>query len=295
MSRSVLITGINGFIGTHVAEAFLRAGFTVGGTDLHPACRTPAVRYAECDLTDAAAAETALGDLDFDCVVHIAAILTMHSSETLRINETATYHMLRLAKAHGCGCFIHLSSIPVIGLPPTEGLITEATPAAPKTAYHVSKYAAELLTALPEFDGMRRYNLRIASPIGPGMPRSFLRVMLERALAGEALTVYGVGSRVQNYIDARDVASVMVSVAESAPAEGLYLLGGTSVSNLEAARKCAVSAGSVSKVVLSGLPDAADGERWLVDDAKARAAFGFVPRYTLERSLADLAEDIQGK
>ena len=293
MDQSVLITGINGFIGKHTAAAFLRAGFAVCGTDLSPVCAVPGTPYVSCDLTDEAQAGEKLRELRFGCIVHLAAVLAMNSPATLRINTTAAYHMLRLAREKECACFIHLSSVPVIGAPPTDGRISESVPVRPGTAYHVSKYAAEQLVMLPEFSGMRRYNLRIPSPIGPGMPRSFLLVMLERALAGEPLTVYGAGTRVQDYLDARDIASALASVTRTQPEEGLYLLGGEAISNLDAVRLCAEIAGGKSEIVMCGQPDPADGERWLVDSGKARAAFGFSPEYRLRRSLEDLAEEMQ--
>jgi UDP-glucose 4-epimerase len=293
MDQSVLITGINGFIGKHTADAFLRAGFAVSGTDLSPECAVPGIPYVSCDLTDEARVGERLRELRFSCVVHLAAVLAMNSPNTLRINTTAAYHMLRLAREMGCGCFLHLSSVPVIGMPPAEGMITESTPVRPGTAYHVSKYAAEQLVMLPEFSGMRRFNLRIPSPIGPGMPRSFLRLMMERALKGEPLMVYGAGTRVQDYLDARDIAGALADVALTQPEDGLYLLGGETISNLDAVRLCAEIAGGKSGIVMSGQPDPADGERWLVDTSRARAAFGFSPRYGLRRSLEDLAEEMR--
>lgn len=294
MNRSVLITGINGFIGKHAAAAFLKAGFAVCGADLSSACACPGVRYAACDLTDANSAAAALQELQFDCIVHLAAVLAMDSAETLRINTTATYQMLLLAKERACRSFFHLSSIPVIGLPPENGCITEEIPVSPRSAYHVSKYASELLVSLPEFAGMLRYNIRIPSPVGPGMPHSFLRVMMERAAAGEPLTLHGTGSRIQNYVDARDIAAALVSAAEKEPEPGLYLLSGESCSNAEAASLCVKAAHSESStVVFSGKPDPADGECWLVNSRKAREAFGYLPEYTLLRSMKDLWEELK--
>ncbi len=293
MNETVLITGINGFIGRHAAKAFLDAGYRVLGTDLQTGCGIPEVEYVSCDLTDEARAGEALGSLDCAWVIHLAAVLAMDSAQTLRINTMAAYHMLKLARRLGCRGFLHLSSVPVIGRPPAEGPITELTPVNPGTAYHVSKYAAEQLVMLPEFSGMLRYNLRIPSPIGPGMPRSFLRVMLEKALAGDPLTVYGAGSRVQDYLDARDIAGALAAVVQAVPEEGLYLLGGEAISNLDAVKLCGEIAGGKSGIVMSGQPDPADGERWLVDPGKARAAFGFSPKYGLRRSLEDLAEEIR--
>ncbi len=289
----MLITGVNGFIGRHTALAFQKAGFKVRGVDLQPNCFDSQIEYRTCDLTDESNLQDALRDLEFDHVIHLAAVLAMDSPATLHINILAAYHILRLACAKHCLSFIHLSSIPVIGLPPMDGEIDESSPISPRTAYHVSKHTSEQLVMLPGFAGMRRYNIRIPSPIGPGMPRSFLRIMLERALMGEKLTIYGSGSRVQNYLDARDIAMALVSVVRTGPEEGLYLLGGEAISNLNIVELCSEIVGGECEIVRTGEPDPADGERWRVNTEKARIAFGFIPQYTIRRSVEDLANELR--
>lgn len=286
----ILITGINGFIGRYTANAFLSCGAGVTGTDRQISCHREDIPYIQADLTESEALKPLADMGSYDCLVHLAANLEITSVSTLFTNTIGTYNALQLAVRTGCTRVLHLSSIPVVGCPQDGKPVDETTPCNPRTLYHVSKYAAEQLVMLPEFAVMQRYNLRIASPIGPGMPKTFLRIMLEAAKAGRALTLYGTGSRVQNYIDVRDIAAALVQVVQAKPPEGCYLLGGTSCSNREAARLCIAAANQKAELVFTGEPDPFECERWFVDDTKAREAFGYRPKYTLKRSLSDSLE-----
>lgn len=286
----ILITGINGFIGRYTANAFLSFGASVTGIDRQISCHRDDIPYIQADLTRSEEVKSCAAAKGLNCVIHLAASLEMDAVSTLSVNTLSTYHTLQLALQTGCRHFLHLSSIPVVGARQSIEPVDETTPCNPRTLYHVSKYAAEQLVMLPEFGEMRRYNLRIASPIGPGMPKTFLKIMLEAAKAGRALTLYGTGSRVQNYIDVRDIAAALVQVVQAEPPEGCYLLGGTSCSNREAARLCIAAANQKAELVFTGEPDPFECERWFVDDTKAREAFGYRPKYTLKRSLSDSLE-----
>lgn len=285
----VLITGANGFIGRHVVRNFQARGAYVIGTDLQATAYEKEMQYIQADITDYKQLTPLLNER-FDCIIHLAACLSMNSTDTLHINIVGTYNILKIANQVGCQNFLHLSSVPVIGSPPNTSFVTEDTPANPCTPYHISKYAAEQLVMLPEFAAMTRYNLRIASPIGSGMADHFLMLMLKAAKEGKQLTLYGTGSRIQNYIDVRDIAEAMSQILKKRPSEGLYLLGGHSCSNLEAARLCLSIVNSKHEIVFVDTPDPADGEQWLLDDKKARMAFGYVPRYSLEESLIAILE-----
>lgn len=285
----VLITGANGFIGRHVVRKIQTRGDHIIGTDLQATAYEKEIQYIQADITDYKELTPLLNER-YDCIIHLAACVSMESTDTLRINIAGTYNILKVANQVGCQSFLHLSSVPIIGSPPNIGFVTEDTPANPRTLYHISKYTAEQLVMLPEFTAMKRYNLRIASPIGSGMPNHFLMLMLSAAKEGKQLTLYGTGSRVQNYIDVRDIAEAVSQILGKQPPEGLYLLGGHSYSNLEAARLCLSAVKSKREIVFVDTPDPADGERWLLDDKKAQIAFGYVPRYSLEESLIAILE-----
>lgn len=282
----VLITGVNGFIGQYAAEIFVSNGIQVTGTGRQSSCSFPDIAYVQAELTDDAAVSQLIEAGPYDGVVHLAASIKSNTAEPLKVNALAAYNILRAASCTGCRFFQHLSSIPIIGVPPNKP-ITEDVDVKPVTAYHISKYAAEQVVMLPQFSAMKRYNFRIASPIGAGMPMHFLRIMLEAAQANLPLTLFGSGSRIQNYIDVRDIGSSLVKAAEREPESGVYLLGGNSYSNLEIARRC-ISITNGGRVVFLDKADPADGERWLVDDRKSRQAFGHDPQYSLDQTLMDM-------
>ena len=160
----ILITGINGFVGQHVAAWFLAQGEQVTGVGTREICSLPNVAYVQADLCQESAVERLVQAGPFDVVLHFAASLEMNDPDTLRINTRSTRHVLQAAKQAGCGLFVHLSSIPIVGAPP-ESPVAEETPPAPQTVYHRSKYAAEQLVMESEYKEMLRYNVRIASPV----------------------------------------------------------------------------------------------------------------------------------
>ena len=286
ISMNVLITGVNGFIGRHAVKAFCASGFHVTGVDIQSRCHSVDIAYVQGDLTDRSCFTSLIEAGPYDCVVHLAANIETYTGSPLRVNALTAYHALQTANQVGCKYFLHLSSIPVIGAPPNFP-ITEEHQVSPQTAYHISKYAAEQVVMLPEFAMMKRYNLRIASPIGPDMPMRFPRIMLENAKAGGLLEIYGTGSRVQNYIDARDIAETLIKVINANAEPGLYLLGGESHSNIDVAHISAAVANG-GRIVFSDKPDPLDQERWLINDRKARIALGHAPQYSLEQTLKDM-------
>ena len=110
----VAITGVAGFVGSHVAEAALSRGFFVRGLDVID--RAPAgVERVVGDVGDAAAAARLCSGADF--VVHAAAIVGEGGRKELfwRINVEGTRVVARAAREAGVRRFVHISSAMVYG------------------------------------------------------------------------------------------------------------------------------------------------------------------------------------
>ena len=287
----VLVTGINGFVGRYAAALLRKEGHEVIGLGRAAACAVAGVPYVSSRLgqcEDFARLREKLGV--FDAVLHLAANLDMafDAADVIQDNAQGMQDVLRLAD--GCRHFVYLSSIGVYGRPRCEP-IDEQHPIAPLTVYHETKFFGEQLLDIYRnvHPDCTTVVLRMAAPVGVGMRRSFLPIVLAQAEKGEPITLYGQGGRVQSYIDVRDVARSLC-VALGAKKSGLYNLGGArSYSNLRAAELCRDLCGGKSRISFTGT-DAQEHDHWIVSQEKIRTELGFVPGYALQDTLRWMLE-----
>lgn len=149
MTKRVLITGHEGYIGSVMTPMFLRAGYDVVGLD--------AGHFRECTLTSdrvrVPAIRKDIRDLDPSdldgvyAVVHLAALSNdplgnLNPNWTEEINFHASVRLAALAKAAGVRRFVFSSSCIMYGTS-QDAVATEKSPLAPKTEYARSKVKSE--------------------------------------------------------------------------------------------------------------------------------------------------------
>ncbi len=167
--QDILITGINGFIASHLAERLLQHGVGVRGSARRPAAANwlaeRGIDIAWADLSD----RQALGRAMTGCrsVVHAAAWTggpELPPETGYQVNVDGTANVLAAAQAAGVGRFIYISSVAVYG-PNRAPLIDEIAPT-PRVgqAYPDSKIVAE---ALVRRSGLPFVIVRPASTYGP--------------------------------------------------------------------------------------------------------------------------------
>jgi len=287
----VLVTGTSGHIGGVIAAHLIEHDYEVVGVSrrLNSAARTVS-RALSLDLSSPDAGE-AIAKAVPPCgaIVHAAAALDpdpLMPGVTLT-NAFGTHQQLALGAQWEIESFVYLSSVPVIGRP-VELPVTESHPAKPRSVYHASKLYGEHLVRLASNCGA---SLRLSAPVGPGMDgRRILPAFVRRAVAGEPLEVAGDGSRGQDYVDARDIASAAEAAIERRATGLMNIASGRCVTNLELAHRCIEVLGSSSEVRLSGTRDPEDGLRWEVSTARAERELGYRPAHTLEEAIVALAE-----
>ena len=194
MPKTVLITGANGFLARalHPLLADWRLHALV-----RPGSRPPGDWDGVHDHVEAASAAA-----DYDAVLHLAACIPadmrVRDPELLRTNVMLP---AALVLAHPRARHVLASSVSVYGVP-TALPLTVTSPTAANTPYGLSKLAAESVVAQAASHAV----LRLSSLVGPGMrERTFVPSLL-RAARGGTLTVFGDGTRLQDYIDVRDAA-----------------------------------------------------------------------------------------
>jgi GDP-4-dehydro-6-deoxy-D-mannose reductase len=313
--RTVLITGITGFAGSHLAERFVADRVVVHGIahedppHRHLAAVADQVRVHRGDILDAAAVSAALAAARPDAVVHLAAqaVPTLAARDpvsAVRVNVLGTATLLTALDAHPEVHLVMASSADVYGAPDSE-LVDERAPLRPANVYAATKVASEALVR--EF-GERRSAattvLRPANQIGPrqhpGLAASAFAKQIAEAEAGLADPVvkHGVLDARRDFLDVRDMAAAYVLATAITEA-------GATVYNVGSGQAVSVADILETLVGLARVPVRAelDPERvrsgahtaFALDAGRFRRRTGWAPAIDLRTSLADTLEYWRGQ
>jgi UDP-glucose 4-epimerase len=222
LGTSVLVTGVAGFIGSHVAAHCLRLGFHVTGVDdLSGGFRDnvpAAVEFLHGDVSDAQFVASLWNGRDFDYVYHLAAYAAEGLSHFIRhynyrTNLVSSVLLINQAVLRRVKCFVFTSSIAVYGEGQTP--MSEDTTPRPSDPYGISKYAVELdLEAAHRMFGLNYIVFRPHNVYGEHQNiadryRNVIGIFMNQLMRGEPMTIFGDGmqTRAFTYID--DVAPVI--------------------------------------------------------------------------------------
>ena len=295
--KTVLITGIAGFLGAHVARHFVQEDWQVIGIDEIP--------LANVSLTGVtchrfALPDEKLGELLRTCppqvCIHCAGCASVGSSmdapaADFRGNTVLVFELLEALRRHAPACrFVLLSSAAVYG-DPASLPVTEGHAVLPLSPYGYHKRQAELLCE--EFFriyGLPTVAVRIFSAYGPGLRRQVVWDICQKLLTTGQLTLRGTGEESRDFIHANDIARGLRVVAENAPCDGgLYnLASGREVTIAELSHLLLATLGSKVQPCFDRRPTPGNPLRWRADISKI-ASLGFVPAIPFEQGIAEVA------
>lgn len=239
--KRVIISGAAGFIGSHLADKFIREGYTVVGLDdfstgnkknLNQALATGRLKLIECDVTKNVAIEDVK---DTVAVIHLAAKKIPRYGnrlKTLETNTLGTASMLRLAKNLKAR-FLFASTSDVYGMNPELPFSEESSSViGPSTvarwAYAVSKlYDEHLVFAFHEEYKLPVTILRYFGSYGPRHHRSWWggpqSVFIDAVLADEPVTIHGDGKQTRSFCYISDTVEATYKAATSPRASNQIL------------------------------------------------------------------------
>jgi nucleoside-diphosphate-sugar epimerase len=289
MTKRVLVTGSEGFVGRHLRRALVERGALVLGVDL-------ASRGAEFEHN--------LGDSEFsadelaervgpvDGIVHLAARITRGSSvdgdarRNLRaIAEVPVRLMEAFSARHGSTHLVFCSSIKVYGDQGALPIVPELSPLRPEAhSYGSAKALAERLLEISRARGLGSYAIVRPSFIyGPGQPATTaIPAFLRGCWQGTAPTVFGDGLQLRDDVLASDVAHCLAEACLRR-AEGAFNAAGERSRTLfEVAELCcrAVEAEGGPRGLLPTLSSARPPARWInqsFDISRTRALLDYEP------------------
>ena len=235
-NRKVLVTGGAGFIGSHVADAYLRAGDEVWIVDDLSSGRTSNVpsgaEFVEMDIRDPEM-RNLFRDVRFDVVNHHAAQIDVRISvadpaRDASINLMGLLNLTEAAIEVGTQRIVYVSSGGVVYGEPEEIPTPEGAPKLPLSPYGVTKLGGEYyLNYYRQIRGLEYVALRYSNVFGPRQDphgeAGVVAIFCNRLLSGQALTVFGDGEQTRDYVYVKDVvaANMLASDVELTDGAGL--------------------------------------------------------------------------
>jgi UDP-glucose 4-epimerase len=320
MSRTLLLTGGAGFLGSHLAERLVARGERVLALDDLSTGR----RANVAALEGQPGFELFIGSaLDAELVRHLAAradgVLHLAAAvgvrriverpvETIVTNVEATRVVLEAAARRGTPVLL-TSTSEVYGksdaVPFREDAdVSLGTTTRSRWSYACSKALDEWLAfAYRAERGVPVRIARLFNVVGPrqtGRYGMVLPALAGQALRGEPLTVFGDGRQTRSFAHVRDAVESLVSLLDAPRAEGEVVNVGSDeeVSILELAQRVRDAAGSRSEIVLVPYDEAyaegfEDMRRRVPDLSKLERLAGFRPRTPLDDAIRDVLEALR--
>lgn len=321
-SRTVLVTGGAGFIGSALVRRLIRntkahvvnfdkltyAGNLDSLTDVEDSPRYEFFRGA---VENKAAVREAMERFRPDAVVHLAAESHVDRSidgpqQSITTNVVGTFSMLEESRRYWLDLpsakaedfrFIHVSTDEVYGALGPDGVFTERTPYDPSSPYSASKAGSDHLARAWH----RTYDFptivtNCSNNYGPfQFPEKLIPLMILNAMEYEALPVYGQGKNVRDWIHVEDHADALIRVLSDGSIGETYLVGGRCEKrNIEVVR-------TVAELVDEERPDPSKPPRteliqfvedrpghdyrYAIDPTKIEDELGWSPNRTFEEGL----------
>ncbi|HET9729292.1 MAG TPA: NAD-dependent epimerase/dehydratase family protein, partial [Acidimicrobiia bacterium] len=197
MSRTVLVTGGSGYLGTILAQQVLARGDRVRIFDLH----RPALTDAEChigDVRDLEAVRAACKGADV--VLHNVAQVPLAKDRQLfdAVNVDGTANVLLAARDAGVGKVVHTSSSAVFGIPESNP-VREDSPCRPLEAYGRAKLRAEQLCHEAAVTGLDVTIVRPRTILGHGR-LGIIALLFEFVADGAPVFVLGRGANRYQFV-----------------------------------------------------------------------------------------------
>ncbi|WP_275460835.1 NAD-dependent epimerase/dehydratase family protein [Streptomyces noursei] len=304
-----LVTGVAGFIGSHLSDALLRQGTRVIGLDrqqpdggsaaenLRTSLGHPAFDYVRADLRYDDLAPAVAGT---DVVFHLAGQPGVRPSwgdafaDYLTCNVLGTHRLMTECDRQRVPRLVLASSSSVYGQVPEGDSCREDAPARPVSPYGVTKLAAEqLCLAFAQRPAVATsvLALRYFTVYGPRQRADMLiGRALRAALSGVPLPVFGDGSVRRDFTYVDDVVSATLAAAAApARAEVVNVGGGRSASVTELLEIVGRAVGTAVPTSTSSAQPG-DMRATLADPRKAGELLAWKPRVDLTTGVAHQLE-----
>ena len=302
--QKVFITGVAGFLGSHMARHFSARGYEVSGVDAVPEKRAPMdalQTYYERQLPG-----SDLGDLVRDVApdfcIHCAGMASVPASfenpaADFAAGPVLTWHLLDALcrKAPKCRT-LFLSSAAVYGNPRAIP-VREDVELAPISPYGYHKLlSCQICREFAQLQGMQIAIARIFSAYGPGLRKQVVWDLSREALLRGGIVAQGTGQESRDFIHVDDICrGAEIVLASGDMAAGIYNFGsGTETTIGDLAKLICANAGAGCSVKFDGRVPRGTPLRWRADISKLRS-LGFIPSVAIESGVREVVNWCRGE
>ena len=300
MSKTAVVTGAAGFIGSHLTDALLDQGYSVVGIDnLLTGDRANISHLAGRDFRLIKQDVTNYINLDgaVDVVLHWASPASPidyldFPIPTLKVGALGTHNALGLALAKHA-TFVLASTSEVYGdpleHPQSETYWGNVNPIGPRGVYDEAKRFAEAITtAYHRYHGLDAKIVRIFNTYGPRMRIKDGRAVpnfIAQTLRAQDVTVYGTGEQTRSLCYISDLVDGILRLMRSDINDPVNIGNPTEMSVKQLAHDIIEATGSTSRIVYDPLP--VDDPRVRQPDiTRARELLDWKPKVPLAEGLA---------
>ena len=320
--RRIMVTGGAGFIGSALVRQLVAETeseicnvdkLTYAGNlaSLGAAGKSARHSFHRLDICNASALAALFASFRPDAVMHLAAESHVDRSidgpaEFIQTNVVGTFTLLQAATEHWRGLgdrsrdefrFHHISTDEVFGSLGSVGAFDEQTAYDPRSPYSASKAASDhLVRAWHHTHGLPVVLTNCSNNYGPyHFPEKLIPLVTLKALAGEALPVYGDGSNVRDWLHVDDHVRALRLVLDRGRAGETYCVGGSAErTNLQVVhaicdeldRRRPRGSGSYRDQIKFVSDRPGHDFRYAIDSTKLRDELGWAPQETFESGIA---------